>query len=50
MGKQKRPPCLKGAGKTVGFDWGIFLKFIQVNFYPSTAYAVPLPLGKGGND
>ena len=23
--------------------------FIAINFYPSTAYAVPLPLGKGGN-
>ena len=33
----QRPPCLKGA-VTAG-DWGI---------YPSTAYAVPLPLGEGG--
>ena len=35
--RHSRPPCLKGA-VTEG-DWGI---------YPSTAYAVPLPLGEGG--
>ena len=34
---RQRPPCLKGAVSEA--DWGI---------YPSTAYAVPLPLGEGG--
>ena len=33
----KGPPCLKGAVSVA--DWGI---------YPSTANAVPLPLGEGG--
>ena len=29
-------------------DWGILLMFYVSDIYPSTAYAVPLPLGEGG--
>ena len=46
---RQRPPCLKGA-VTEG-DWGIDAALRQkspAGNYPSTAYAVPLPLGEGG--
>ena len=47
----KAPLCKGGWQKSLISDWGILCRLVAycpAGNYPSTAYAVPLPLGEGG--
>ena len=48
---ERKAPLPKGGCRGVSRDWGILCRYAAyrpADDYPSTAYAVPLPLGEGG--